>query len=57
MLLGVRVGFDPEVYDVLETDRAVNLTIRKFTPSAFNVSVIFSTLNGTAIGKCTMLAC
>ena len=55
MLLGVEVGFDPEVYVVLETDRAINLIIRRFTPSALPVSVMFSTLNGTAMGKCSVV--
>ena len=50
LLLGVQVGFQPTEYNVAETDGVVNLFVRKFTPSELPVTVLFNTMDGTAVG-------
>ena len=53
-LPGVRVGFDPTEYAVAESEGVVNLIVRKFTESAIPVTVVFSTMAGTASGVYTI---
>ena len=47
----VEVGFDPITYAVSESDGQVNLRIVKRTTTSTPVTVLFSTMDGTAIGK------
>ena len=48
----VQVGFDPTVYAVDEDAGLVNLTIVKLTTANIPVSVLLSTVGGSAIGEC-----
>ena len=53
-LPGVQVGFNPTEYAVAESEGVVNLIVRKFTESAIPVTVLFSTMAGTASGVYTI---
>ena len=57
LVIPVQVGFDPVDYNVTEVDGVVNLIIRRFTPSPLPVTVIFNTMDGTAVGMCMTSSC
>ena len=51
MFADVVIEFDPVIYDVDEGDGVVTFRIVKRTPTTREVSVLFSTFDGTAVGE------